>query len=44
MEMYPDSDIMGFMYHHGVRLTVNVLKKGGDMQACMSPEGFSIGL
>ena len=44
MEMYPDSEIMGFMYHDDVRLTVNVLKKGGHMQACMSPEGFGIGL
>ena len=44
MEMYPDSDNMGFMYHDGVRLAVNVLEEGGHMQACMRPEGFGIAL
>ena len=44
MEMYPDSDIIGFMHHDGVRLAVNVPKKSGHMQACMSPEDFGIGL
>ena len=44
MEMHPDSDIMGFMYRDGVRLAVKVPKKGGHMQACMSPGDFGIAL
>ena len=44
MEMHPDSEIMGFMYRDGVSLAVNVLKEGGHMQACMSPEDFGIAL
>ena len=42
--IYPDSGRMCFMMQDGFRLADNVLKKDGRMQACIRPEGVTVGL